>query len=278
MDRRVIGLFLCLGAVSLTTCANEPPAGMATQPPATAPRRAIQLIAPTETQATAEATAALTPTSIPLTATPAPTTTDLPAETLLEIPAVTCCRGRGLDAGRYRVPDWLGIPLAFEAPAGWRVLNEEMALLLALGRGENEQNNPNQLIVLLNASTGQTAEGVIAAVGEAEQLDPLGEPVAVTVAGFPGVQVDMAARPNPTFEGRPRDDIPAGVQYLPVIGDYLTPGFAWTTSTPEARVRAIALTIGEQILLLYLEAPPGEMEQLAADAEPILESLEVIGP
>lgn len=228
---------------------------------------------PTPTEAPATATIEPMPTD-----TPAPTATTTIDLTYLRVPSVSCCRGRTLEAGRYEIPPWLGIPLSVDVPEGWRALNEEMALLFLLGRGENAQNNPSQMVLFLNATTEGGPEQIIDSIGSAPELIAMGEPTEVTLAGFPGRQLDLSALPNPAFEGRPQDDIPAGVQYLPVIENYLTPGFAWTTSTPEARVRVIALTVGEQTLLLYLEAPPDEMDQLTADAEAILQSLELTGP
>jgi hypothetical protein len=40
-------------------------------------------------------------------------------------------------------------------------------------------------------------------------------------------------------------------------------------------VRTVALTVGDQILLLYMEAPAAEFEQFAVDAETILQTLEL---
>jgi hypothetical protein len=268
---------LIIAILLLAACSGPPteapPTGApaTTLPPTDAPAAPTQA-PPTETAAPTEPPP--TPTTAP---TPAPTASAT-APAFLRIPSVSCCRGRTLTAGRYEIPPWLGIPLSVEAPDGWRALNEEGALLFLLGRGQNVQNNPSQMILFLNASDGDTPETIIGSIQNAEQLAPMGEPVEVTFAGFPGLQLDASALPNPTFEGRPQDDIPPGVQYLPVIEQYLTPGFAWTTSSPEARVRAVALTVGEQTLLLYLEAPPEEFDQFAADAEAILQSLELIDP
>jgi hypothetical protein len=108
------------------------------------------------------------------------------------------------------------------------------------------------------------------------QLTTLTEPVAVNIAGFPGLQLDSVANPNPSEQGDPQADIPPGVQHLPFFADYFAPGFSWTTFSPEAQVRTIALTVGDQTLLLYMEAPAEEFEQFAVDAEAILQTLELI--
>ena len=205
--------------------------------------------------------------------------TDTPPSTavaLLKIPTVNCCRGQELGAGRYEFPSWLGIPLTVDVGEGWRVLNEQAALLFLLGRGMNVQNNPSQLIVFINVTGKTTPEALIDLVQGAPELTTLSEPAIVTLAGFPGMQLDSTAKPNASYEGSEAQDIPPGVQFLPVFKEYFTPGFLWTTSSPEARLRTIVLTVDDQTLLLYLEAPPKEFDQFAADAESILQSLELI--
>jgi hypothetical protein len=157
---------------------------------------------------------------------------------------------------------------------GWKTLNEEAAKLFLLGRGENVLNNPSQLVAFMNA-TGDTPESLIAEVQAIPELSALGEPVPVTIAGFSGLQLDSVALPNPDEKGRAADDIPPGIQYLPFFMRFLTPGFLWITSSPEARVRTVALTVGDQTLLLYMEAPAEDFDPLAADAEAILQSLEL---
>jgi hypothetical protein len=182
-----------------------------------------------------------------------------------------------LSPGEYAVPPWLGIPLAFDLGEGWRVLNEERALLFMLGRGENVQNNPSQLITFINAASDTASpETLIAGVQQMPELTTLTEPVEVNIGGFSGLQLDSVAKPNPAEEGDPAADIPPGIQYLPFFMNYFAPGFLWTTSSPEARVRTIALTVDDATMLLYMEAPPAEFEQFASDAEAILQTLELI--
>jgi hypothetical protein len=193
-----------------------------------------------------------------------------------EFASVNCCRGRTLEPGRYAVPPWLGIPLSVDVGEGWRVLNEERAQLFLLGRGENVQNNPNQMIAFLNATTETPTadpESVLAGVVGAPEMAVIAEPMSITIAGFEGLQMDSVALPNPDYKGSPADDIPPGVQFLPVFEQYFAPGFAWTTSSPEVRVRTIALQAGDQTLVIYMEAPQDEFDQFAADAEAILQTL-----
>jgi hypothetical protein len=195
---------------------------------------------------------------------------------LLEIPSVPCCRGQALEAGNYAFPDWLEIPLSVEIAAGWKVMNESRARLFLFGNGENVLKNPSRIIAFSNVTGERTPEELIASVQAAPELIALSEPARIMLAGFPGLQLDSTAKPNPSYAGKAADDIPPGVQHLPVFSQYFTPGFLWTTSSPEARVRTIILSVRDQSLLLYLEAPPDEFDSFAAEAVPILETLKLI--
>lgn len=282
MNRRPFAVVMpaIFAALVMVACggstAEEPPVTTATatanlSPSATPPPPTV---APTTVPSpTPPPTAAPTETAPPSTEEPTAT----PESRFLTIPAVNCCRGRTLEAGHYAVPPWLDIPLAIDLGEGWRVLNEERAQLLLIGRGENVQNNPSQIITFINATSDtNTPESLIAAVQAAPELVVLAEPVPVTIAGFSGLQLDSAAKPNPTEKGSPADDIPPGIQFLPVFRQHFAPGFLWTTSSPEARVRTIALSVGDQVLLLYMEAPPDEFETFAVDADALLQSLVLI--
>jgi hypothetical protein len=204
-----------------------------------------------------------------------PTPTTAPFDALRELPAASCCRGRPLEAGNYTMPAWLGVPLAMAVGDGWVVLNEARAMLLALGQGKNELNNPSRLLAFMDASPA-TPEEILADVQGMTQTTTLAGPTAVTIAGYDGLQLDSAANPNPDYAGSPGDDIPPGVQLLPVYARFVAPGFLWTTSSPEARVRTVALSVGDQTLLLYVEAPAADFDQFVTDAETILQTLELI--
>jgi hypothetical protein len=241
--------------------------------------------------------AATTPTVSPVTATPttSPATvtptvslpadafdsTDVPPRTpspdnsLLTFPIVNCCRGRGIEPGIYELPKWLEMPLSVEVGEGWKFLNEKDALLFLIGRGLNVQNNPSQMIVFMKVSSDMTPETLIQAIRDSPELVSAEEST-VEVAGFPGLQLDSTAKPNPEYVGNSEADIPPGVQFLPVFTRHFSPGFSWTTSSVEAQIRTIALMVDDQVLLLYLEAPQGEFDSLISDAEVILQSLKLI--
>jgi hypothetical protein len=206
----------------------------------------------------------------------APTETPVPGGLLLTMPGVACCRGQVLEAGVYELPLWLGVPLTLEISSGWRAVNDQAANFLMLGRGENALGNPDQMIIPINAAGPGSPEAALDAVRSAPELTALAEPAAVTVAGFEGWQWDAAARSNPTYAGNEAADIPPQVQFLPVMQPFFTPGFSFTTSSPEARVRLIALAVEAHTLLLYLEAPPDEFDAFMLEAHLLLQSLELI--
>ena len=269
MKRSVLVLSLLLIFVALAGCGGA----MADQSPVVA---AAALAEPSPSST-------LPPTTVPTIAltTPSPRPTKEPTahpvSRLLAIPAVNCCRGRTLEPGQYAAPLWLGIPLAIELGEGWRVLNEKRAQLFLIGRGQNAQNNPSQLITFINATdTTPSPESVIAALRALPQLTLLGEPVSVAIAGFPGWQVDAVAKANPDEKGDPSADIAPGIQYLPFFEQYFAPGFIWSTSSPEARVRTAAVRVGEQTLVLYMEAPAAEFDTFIADVDALLWSLRAV--
>jgi hypothetical protein len=275
MNRKLSGMLalISLATLALAACGG---AVMTEAPPTLASSPTKISIAPTKVPSTDTPA----PTAVTQTNTPLPTQgssdSATPGVTLLKIPPVNCCRGRALKAGTYEVPPWLGIPLTVELGEDWVVLNEKAALLFLIGRGQNVQNNPSQMIVFQNVTDKTTPEALIGSVQQAPELTASTEPISVTVAGFAGLQLDSTAKPNPSFEGSKEADIPPRVQFLPVFTQYFSPGFTWITSSPEARVRTVVVTVDNQTLLLYLEAPPNEFDQFAADSDSILQSLELI--
>ncbi len=104
-------------------------------------------------------------------------------------------------------------------------------------------------------------------------MSPQGEIMETTVAGLPGLQLDLRANPNPDYKGVEQAEIPAGVQFLPGVNKYFAEGFMWTTWTAEAQLRFIALEIGEDVLLIEIESPPAEFDAFAGEAELALQTL-----
>ena len=234
------------------------------------------VIAPT--QATAKLVPA-TATSISPTATSIPPTgTPTPGSQFLKFPSNLCCAGRAVQPGRYELPTWLGIPLTVEVGEGWRSINEKAAKLFALVKGRNSFEDASQWMVFLIVPQGRTPQSLLQSVRGAPELVPAGETTPVIVAGFSGLQFDALTKPNPTYAGDPEADIPPGVQILPSINRFFTPGFLWTTSSPEASLRLIALDVNGQTVLVYLEAPPDEFDVFAGEATELLQTMEIFAP
>jgi hypothetical protein len=62
------------------------------------------------------------------------------------------------------------------------------------------------------------------------------------------------------------------------MSQFFTPGFTWISSTPEAHLRVIVVDTGDSLLLVTLEAPPDDFEQMVADADEILQTLTPVEP
>lgn len=190
-----------------------------------------------------------------------------------------CCSGVAISAGEYSTPSWFGIPLTVQVDEGWRVLNEGAALLFAIVRGaSNPPHLPSELIVFLDASSAQSVDALMGQFLAEPAITPVGEATETTLAGFDGVQQDFSVLPNPDNKGNPERDIPPGVRTIPVMGRFFSPGFAWTSSTPEARMRVIAVDTGDTLLLVTLEAPPVDFASFVADAGGLLETLIPLEP
>jgi hypothetical protein len=222
-------------------------------------------------------TPAAPPTSIPPTTpvepTAEPTNAPEPVLQFQSFPGVGCCRGKTIEAGEYELPSWLGIPLALEVGEGWRVMNEEAALLFLLaGRERNSFGDPSQVLVFI-AVPDEDPQAMLTSIRNSPELTPAGEISEITIAGFSGLQVDASAQPNPGNEGNRGDGIPPGSQFLPAVNKYFTEGFVWTTWTAEPRMRFIVLDVGEHLLLIEIESPPAEFEAFANDANQVLETL-----
>jgi hypothetical protein len=169
--------------------------------------------------------------------------------------------------------------MSMQIGEGWKVMNELEALLFAIVRGKTETLDlPSELIVFLDASSAETVEALMQQFREEESITPDGAATEANLAGFAGLQQDFSVLPNPGNPGSPADDIPPGVRFLTVMSQFFTPGFTWISSTPEAHLRVIGVDTGDSLLLVTLEAPPDDFEQLVADADEILQTLTPVEP
>jgi hypothetical protein len=204
-----------------------------------------------------------------------PTNTTEPVSQFQSFPGVGCCRGKIIEPGEYQLPTWLGIPLTLDVGEGWRVMNEEQALLFLLaGQGRNSFGDPSQVLVFIAIPDGDPQQ-VLTPIRNSPELISVGELSETTIAGFSGWQFDAMVKANPGNEGSPENGIPPGAQSLPAINKYFTPGFLWTTWTAEPRLRFIALNVGQQGLLLEIESPPAEFEAFVSESAQVLQTLEL---
>lgn len=185
------------------------------------------------------------------TSSPVPTATGAAPS---EFPTGLCCKGKDLEAGAYRIPGRLQLDVSVEIPAGWRVIREDAASVLALVRGTNALGDASEYLAVFALDDGDASafqQSVLEMVG----FEVVSGPADVRIAEFDGWQVNLAAMPNPDNAGAPDSGIPPGTQVVPAIQDTFTEGFAWTTATPEARVTIVTLQIDGRVGVFYLEAP-----------------------
>jgi hypothetical protein len=216
------------------------------------------------------------PTLMLATNTLAPTTestnTPVPVAQLQPFPKSNCCSGKTIEAGAYELPSWVGIPLTLEVGEGWQVVNEEAARLFMLGKGESIFNDPTQALVFIAIPNGNP-QAILASIKNEKGLTPEDEITETTIAGFPGLQLNLSAKPNPGYEGDKGAEIPPGVQFLPSVNKYFTQGFLWTTWTAESRLRFIVLNVDEHTLLIEIDSPPTEFGAFASAADQVLQTL-----
>ena len=86
---------------------------------------------------------------------------------------------------------------------------------------------------------------------------------------MPAQMFEAEAQPNP--DTPPSDEIVPGAIRIPAI-DRLVPTFFYTESVP-ARMRFVVVDLGDQALLIYLEAPTARFEAWAKQLAPVLESI-----
>jgi hypothetical protein len=161
-----------------------------------------------------------------------------------------------------------------EVDETWREINEEKALVFMLGKGRNSFGDPTHALVFIAVPDGKP-ETILGPIRAERGLIPESEITETMIAGFAGLQVDLTAKPNPGYEGNKEAEIPPGVQFLPSVNKYFAEGFFWTTWSAEARLRFIALNVGEHVLLLQIDAPPAEFEAFAGEADQVIQTLKL---
>ena len=203
-----------------------------------------------------------------------PTAESTPAPELAEFLPTICCQGNRVGADTYAVPNYVQPPLAVSVPTGWRVINEESGRLFALVQGKNDIGQASRWLTILPAG-GSTEEDVVKSLRDMKQLD-FAQQSAATVLGRDATRLDATALPNPAEEGSAAAGIAPGTQALSGLTPFVAPGFAMTTSTAEARMRFLIVGAESGTLVLHMEAPPDEFRAFVAEANQVVETLELV--
>lgn len=202
--------------------------------------------------------------------------TEPAAPEFAEFPRAECCDGKAIAAGAYQLPRWFSPVVTLQLPDGWRGVRENSVEAVYMIRGETEFANAADTLAFFALEESETAEQFEQDLLAAPEITILGEPTAVTVGGFEAWQVDAQAKPNPDYEGNPEADIPPGTQQIHIFEDYfITRRYFWATFTPEALIRVIVITGTPQDIVVYIEGPVDGFETVAADADAILQTLQV---
>jgi hypothetical protein len=209
-------------------------------------------------------------------ASPAPTLAPTSAPTVAATPEdaqlPTAHQFNPLEPGRYAMPSWFRIPLSVELGAGWRSFREDKALQVNLVRGANAVGHGTLWFGPYAIPTADV--GAFVAELRATPLMTFEEPVAVAFAGLQGDQFEARAEPNPAEPGS-GDRVPGTVDigamrllHSPGITD-----FSWYTESVAARLRFMFVEVGDDTLVIYLEAPPDEFDAFTNLAAGVLDTM-----
>jgi DNA-binding beta-propeller fold protein YncE len=191
------------------------------------------------------------------------------------LPESLCCFGQPLDAGVYRTPDWFDIPFMITIGDGWRSIASRGENLLSIVRGPHTigshgESRSTEWVVFIPIPGNLSPEAVWEEVRATPGL-VAGEDSAVTIAGLPAKQ----------FEGTPDPDQISGSNLrFPIFEKILFPDqpeIQYYTESLEVDLRFILLQVGDQHLIVDMEAPKEVYEAFAAEAEQALETLQFEG-
>lgn len=180
-----------------------------------------------------------------------------------------CCLGFELDAGRYASPSWFPIPFSIEVGEGWSGVAQRIEKVLFIGRGQNAVQHADRYVAFFAVSSPEKVLRKLQRMAKVEAT-PVED---VTVAGLAARRLEGQAAPNP--EQDEQSFIAAGTVRLSALDD-LVPGY-WYSESPEARLRFLLFQTGDLDLLVSIEAPPGDFDAFAAEADAVLETLSIDG-
>lgn len=198
----------------------------------------------------------------------APTLTPAPTrQGYRDFPSTMEGNGVALVPGQYKTPSWYGVPLAFEfTDENWKVITLERSELLAFVQGENEVGYATRWLILLPVYDDE-AQALEDEMLTAPGFDFLAGPELRQIGANSGTLMVLQAQPNPDFAAT--DEYVAGVRELTVLQAHAG-NWQWLTSSPEAMVELITFEVGGRTLSVYIEAPAGEFEAFAEEAQAIL--------
>lgn len=191
-----------------------------------------------------------------------PTPSTQPAVPIISGP---CCYGSELAPGTYTTPSWFEARFTIEVSDGLLGVGAELERALMLGRGTSRAGNLERYVGFFVAPSASAVLRQLKATPFTTQKDV----VATTVDSMPAQVLEAEAERDP--DTPPSDEIVPGAIRIPAI-DRLVPTFFYTESVP-ARMRFVVVDLGDQALLIYLEAPADRFSPFARELAPVLESI-----
>lgn len=178
--------------------------------------------------------------------------------------------GIDLEPGTYRPHPGFDVQFTVDLGEGWRSIRDDAFGVISLVTGgTNSIGHATHWLSFFPAPPDVTTRDLLDRIDSQPKIMP-GRPSEVTVGGISGTQVDARARPNPSEAGD--DETEPGTVPVGVATDLIVGGF-WSSETVGARFRFIVLDVGEQPLLVYLEAPSEDFNTFVADVEEALGAL-----
>lgn len=189
-------------------------------------------------------------------------------EDLLPILTGPCCGGLPLDEGRYETPTWFAAPFSIEVGTRLSGVGAEPEQIVEIGRGRSSSGSLDHYVAFFAVGDARKVLRGFISTRQAE----VGAPELFGSGELEGSQVDATAKAAP--DDPADDEIAAGAIRIPAL-DRLTPAFFYTESRG-ARMRLIAIERGSIDLIVYIEAPPLDFDDLTREVDEMLASIEFL--
>jgi hypothetical protein len=188
-----------------------------------------------------------------------------------------CCLGTELEPGTYRSPHVWTFGISLAVPEGWRVFRTDVANggVVALVRGDaNAIGHATEYLAFFPIPADTLAETFVEDLRATSYLIPGASEEAI-IDGNPAVTFDATSEPNPDATGD--EDAVAGALDFTAINEIIAP-HRWRSETAGASFRFTVVEGPSGGLLIYQEAPPDLFDSLAADAQPVIDSVSFFDP